>query len=134
MRRETATINPTEEEKGQLEPWTRRGTSEQRLVERSRIILLANEGGTNQEIAEQLDTRTARISKWRQRFGAGRLEGLEDAARSGKPVTYGAAAKKRVLSLLDEAPPKGIRTGTGTGSRKLCRISARLRSGGFSAS
>jgi hypothetical protein len=42
MRHPTAIISLTEEEKKQLEQWTRRGTNEQRLVERSRIILLAN--------------------------------------------------------------------------------------------
>lgn len=107
MRRQAVVVSLTEEEEKQLERWTRRGTSEQRLVERSRIILLANKGWTNQQIAEELDTRTARISKWRQRFGAGRLEGLGDAARSGKPAVYGDDAEKRVLSLLDQSPPKG---------------------------
>jgi transposase len=107
MRHPTALISLTEEEKKHLEQWTRRGTSEQRLVERSRIILLANEGRTNRQIAAELDTRTARISKWRQRFSAGRLAGLGDAARSGKPAVYGEDTEKRVLSLLDQAPPKG---------------------------
>jgi hypothetical protein len=55
-------------------------------VERSKILLLANAGRTNQQIAAVLRTRTARVSKWRQRFGANRLEGLGDAARSGKPA------------------------------------------------
>jgi transposase len=107
MRRPTAEISLTEEEKKKLQQWSGRGRSEQRLVERSRIILLAGEGWTNREIAEELDTRTARVSKWRQRFSAGRLAGLGDAARSGKPVIYGAGTEKRVLSLLDQDPPKG---------------------------
>ncbi len=90
-----------------MQQWTRRGKSEQRLVERSRIILLAGEGRTNEQIAEELSTRTARVSKWRQRFGEGRLAGLGDAARSGAPATYDAATEKRILGLLDQAPPKG---------------------------
>ena len=90
-----------------LEQWTRRGKSEYRLVERAKVILMANEGRTNREIATALKTRTARVSKWRQRFGTQRLAGLSDAGRSGKPATYDLSTEKRVLVLLDEPPPKG---------------------------
>lgn len=107
MRQSPAIVKLTEDERETLEQWTRRGKSEQRLVERARIILLANQGRTNQQIATTLKTRTARVSKWRQRFGAKRLSGLGDAARSGKPATYDASTEKRVLALLDEPAPKG---------------------------
>ena len=107
MRRSAAVICLSTEEARQLREWTRRGKSEQRLVERARIILLANEGRTNQQIANELDTRTARVSKWRQWFGAQRLAGLGDAARSGKPLKYDASTEKRVLELLDKEHPRG---------------------------
>lgn len=77
------------------------------MVERARIVLLANEGRTNQEIADYLHTRTARVSKWRQRFGADRLAGLGDAPRSGKPPRYDKNTEKKVLAKLDQPPPKG---------------------------
>jgi len=80
MRRQTATIRLTDEEVGTLQRWIRQGKTEHRLVERARILLLAHEGRTNQQIADQLHTRTARVSKWRQRFGAHGLSGLSDAA------------------------------------------------------
>ena len=107
MRRPTASIRLSDEEVSTLQEWARRGKSEHRLVERARIILLANEARTNEQIARQLHTRTARVSKWRQRFGAQRLAGLGDAARSGKPAKYDVSTEKRVLALLDEPPPKG---------------------------
>ena len=107
MRQPIAVVRLTDEERKTLEHWTRRGTSEHRLVERSKILLLADEGRTNQQIADELKTRTARISKWRQRFASKRLAGLSDAERSGKPATYDAETEKRVLALLDEPPPKG---------------------------
>jgi hypothetical protein len=49
------------------------------------VILLAHQGKSNLEIAEQLKTRPARVSKWRQRFGERRLDGLRDADRKGRP-------------------------------------------------
>lgn len=107
VRRKTAVVRLTEDERIILRDWTRKGKSENRLVERARVILLADEGRTNQQIAQQLHTRTARVSKWRQRFATSRLAGLQDAARSGKPAKYDESTEKRVLKLLDEAPPKG---------------------------
>ena len=108
MRQSPATIRLTDEERVTLQQWTRRGKSEHRVVERARIILLADQGRTNQQIADTLKTRTARVSKWRQRFGSARLAGLGDSARSGKPATYNLNTEKRVLALLDQPAPKGF--------------------------
>lgn len=107
MRKPIAVIRLTDEEVNILQEWTRRGKNENRLVERARIILLAHAGQTNQQIAEALRTRTARVSKWRQRFAAKRLQGLGDDPRSGKPAKYDQSTEKSVLMLLDESPPKG---------------------------
>jgi transposase len=107
MRRPNAVIRLTEEELKVLRDWTRRGKTEHRLAERARILLLAHEGHTNEEIAERLETRTARVSKWRQRFGEHRIAGLNDAPRPGKPARYDRTTEKSVLKLLDEPPPKG---------------------------
>jgi hypothetical protein len=90
----------TEDERKTLQQWTRKGKSESRLVERARAILMADEGSTNRQIAERLSTRTARVSKWRQRFAGQRLQGLQDAARSGKPAKYDESTEKRILTLL----------------------------------
>ena len=42
------------------------------------------------------------------RFAEGRLAGLADAPRSGKPRTYGADADRRILAVLDRPPPAGF--------------------------
>lgn len=107
MRRAPALIDLSEQEAKTLQEWSRRGKSEHRAVERAKIILLASEGRTNEQIADLLSTRTARVSKWRQRFMTERLQGLGDAPRSGKPAKYGENTERRVLALLDEPPPKG---------------------------
>jgi transposase len=107
MRRQSATFRLSDEEMKTLQGWVRQGKAEHRMVERARIVLLAHEGRTNQQIADLLNTRTARVSKWRQRFGSQRLLGLGDAPRSGKPARYNKATEKKVLALLDQSPPKG---------------------------
>lgn len=107
MSRSPAQMRLSESEEATLREWTRKGTSEQRLVDRARIILLSNEGLTVGKIAAQLRTRPARVSKWRQRFAKDRLAALSDAPRSGKPHKYDDDVERRVLGLLDTPAPKG---------------------------
>src|SRR5215472_5371879 len=107
MPRPATRIVLTDQEREALAAWSRSGTDEHRKVERARVILLASEGLPARAIARRLKTRLARVSKWRQRFAQSRLAGLEDAARPGKPKTYDAQTEKRILTLLDAAPPEG---------------------------
>jgi transposase len=97
----------SDEEREALTAWSRTSAGEHRMVERSRVILLAAEGLSAREIARRLKTRLARVSKWRKRFRTERLEGLQDAARTGKPKTYDEKTEKRILTLLDRDPPRG---------------------------
>ena len=77
-------IELEEKERKELESWVRKGTREQRYVQRARIVLKAAAGKTTKEIAHSLELRAATVSKWRTRFSKERMEGLADAARSGK--------------------------------------------------
>jgi transposase len=104
----------TEETKQILKGWLRGGKTEQRLAQRARIILALHKGHSNTEVAQQLATREATISKWRKRFVQSGVDGLRDKERSGKPATYNQADERRVLTLLDEPPPKGFAKWNGT--------------------
>ncbi len=57
-------------------------------VQRARMILLAAEGWTNEEIATHLDTRREVVSLWRKRFFEQRLAGLEERPRPGRPRAF----------------------------------------------
>lgn len=95
------------DERVQLTAWARKGTTEQRIAERARIVLAAAAGKTTKEIASQMGVRPATVSKWRTRFGRARLAGLADSPRSGKPPTYSEETTRRLLAVLDEPPPQG---------------------------
>jgi FixJ family two-component response regulator len=56
---------------------TRLLASPQALVERSRIILAAAAGESNQEIADDLNLPEVTVGKWRRRFAHYRYNGLE---------------------------------------------------------
>ena len=106
-------IDLSEDESAQLTAWARKGTTEQRIAERARIVLAAAAGKTTKEIASKMGVRPATVSKWRTRFGQSRLAGLGDSHRSGKPSTYGEETTRRILAALDEAPPQGYATWNG---------------------
>jgi transposase len=98
----------TAEEQTTLEGWVRSSTSEQRLVERARVVLLAAAGMGSRAIGRELGCARGVVSKWRLRFARERVAGLADAPRSGKPRTYGEATDRRILARLDRPPPAGF--------------------------
>ena len=57
-------------------------------VQRARMILMAAEELSNDEIAKRLDTGRDVVSIWRKRFFTERLAGLEERARPGRPRTF----------------------------------------------
>jgi transposase len=104
---EATSIILTAEERITLEGWVRSSKTEQRLVARAKIVLLAAGGGASRAIAREVGCARGAVSKWRVRFATERLAGLADAPRSGKPRTYRADADQAILALLDRPPPAG---------------------------
>ena len=107
-------ITLSTEERTTLRAWQRAGSTEQRMVERADMILRAAQGQRTDEIAAALRTRPARVSKWRTRFARQRLRGLTDGPRAGAPRRYDGATERRILAGLDQPPPRGHATWTGT--------------------
>jgi transposase len=85
----------------------RSSKAEKRLVERAQIILCWHEGKSFAETRQELNVSEVVINKWRQRFIKGRLEGLKDAPRSGKPAVFSPAKKASVIELATKNPGKG---------------------------
>lgn len=69
------------EQRVQLESRARRYSSPYREVIRARIVLLAAEGLTNEEIAHRLGVPRQLVTKWRKRFALDGLSGLVDRPR-----------------------------------------------------
>lgn len=111
------------EDKAILESWVRSSTTEQRLVLRARIVLLADEGMGTNAIATQLETRPATVTKWRVRFARLGMDGLNDAPRPGKPHRYQPDDEKRVLRMLDEPAPSGYAQWNGPLLAKAANLS-----------
>lgn len=89
-------IKLSAEEKRVLSERARKYTAPYFNVVRAKMILLAAEGLSNDEIASRLDVGRDVVSQWRRRFFEKRLPGLEEGPRSGRPRAF---------------PPRGRRPG-----------------------
>ena len=96
-----------------LEARVRAPTTEQRDVFRARIILLADEGRSTRSIARTLGTMPRTVSNWRGRFARAGLAGLSNKVHHGPAPTYGPETDRRILAVLDRAPPAGFARWTG---------------------
>ena len=95
MARKPIKLNLSESEKMELESIIRSRTSEQRMVERSKIILLTEEGKRLDEIEKLLGISRVTANLWRKKFKMKRMEGLKDTPRSGRPRIFGSKDRKR---------------------------------------
>jgi transposase len=87
-------VNLSSEERQTLESMARKYTSPYRDVIRAKIILLANEGLSNDVIASRLDTPRQIVSKWRKRFAIARLPGLEEQSRGGRKARFSPQSRR----------------------------------------
>lgn len=86
---------------------TRSRTSSARLVERARVVLLAAERTPDIEIAGQLRISRAKAARWRVRFLASGMKGIErEAPRPGRPRRITSAQEKDIVRKTLGAPPK----------------------------
>jgi hypothetical protein len=78
-------VELTDEQRQTLEQWARGRSLPARQVERARIVLLAANGELDVAIAAKLGITNQKAARWRARFLALGLSGLEkDAPRPGR--------------------------------------------------
>ena len=111
-----------------LQQIVRRSTSAQRLVKRSRIILLAVTGIPNTQIAKQVQVDHETVRRWRDRWrtAAARLQAIEavgkpkvldqaiealltDEPRSGAPSAFTFEQYMQIMAIACETPTEADR-------------------------
>src|SRR6476619_6236392 len=98
----------TGEERQVLEGWARRRKTAQALALRSRIVLGCADGASVSDVAAELGISRTTAGKWRSRFLASRLAGLNDEPRPGRPRTItDEHVEKVIAATLEQQPPNG---------------------------
>ena len=96
----------TDAERAQLVTWARRAKTAQFLALRAKIVLRCAEGGTNRQAAADLGADESTVERWRARFLAGRLEGLEDEPRPGRLLILLDQVEDVIVATLESTPGK----------------------------
>jgi hypothetical protein len=85
----------TEVEERELHQRAGQYTRPYREVIRAKLVLLAAEGLTDTEIAARLDCTDRMVAKWRSRFAAEGLAGLDERPRPGRPRSFSPRPDRR---------------------------------------
>ena len=97
----------TIEERKALEALADSRKSEARMRDRARIVLLAASGTGSRAIAREVGCTPGTASKWRVRYAGHRMAGLSETGDRGAEPRYGPEHGRRILAMLDRAPPAG---------------------------
>jgi transposase len=101
-------VDLTKEERTYLLDFIKSGKHSARKLNRARILLLADEGKADSEIAKALHTGTATVQRTRQRFVEGNLEGaLNERPRPGGQKKLDEKGEAVLEALAQSKPPEG---------------------------
>ncbi len=107
MGRPLRPLDIRDESRAQLESISRSRSMPHMLVRRAKIVLMSEQGLSNQQIGEQIGLSGASVGKWRRRFCEQGLMGLYDELRPGAPRSIG---DEKIASLIHKTlkkKPKG---------------------------
>jgi transposase len=101
-------VNLKDEDRAYLNQLIRRGRASARSLTRARILLMADEGRSNKEIAEILKTTEPTIIQIKKRYCQEGLDSaLNEKPRSGAPGKIDGTIETKVTLLACSEPPEG---------------------------
>jgi transposase len=98
-------LSLSDEDRATLEYWTRCSTIRAGHAERARVVLAIADGAGTSATARLVGVSRPTVIKWRDRFLAHGLAGLDDQSRSGRPKTIDDA---QIIAATLEAPPASL--------------------------
>ena len=100
-------IDLTAEEREQLLQLVRRGKNSSRKVTRARILLKANDGLTDDQIAAALDCGVATVERTRKRFVEASLGALDERPRPGARPKLTGKQQAHIIAVACSKAPEG---------------------------
>ena len=120
------TIELSEKDRNNLVKVVGSGLSAQRLVERCQIVLLADEGRSNEEIAEVLHLSRRRVGHWRTRFSKAGYQGIEsDAPGRGRKPSISEDLRCVIVRMTTRETPENATHWSLYSMAKAAKISTR---------
>jgi transposase len=107
MARKKYRVELTAEERQSLEQLLQRGKSSARKLVRARILLQADEGLTDEEIATALEVGVATVERTRQRFVERNLDALNDLPRPGGQCKLSGKQEAHLIAVACTPAPTG---------------------------
>jgi transposase len=99
-------VELSEDQRSQLEAWATGRRVAVRLAERAKMILLAAQGLTDKEISAKLGVWRGTVARWRVRFIADGVAGIEhDQTRPGCKPKISARKVKAIVALTTQQRP-----------------------------
>ena len=100
-------VDLTTVERDELQALIRHGKAAVRKVTRARILLKADEGLTDDEIAKAVVTSIPTVERTRQRFVEENLGALQERPRRGQPRKLEGKAEAHLVAVTCSAAPAG---------------------------
>ena len=101
-------VRLSEEDRTELNKYLRHGKSPARSLTRARILLLADEGHSDEVIVEALKVSRPTVNRIRKRYCEGGLDfALYEKPRSGEPPKLDGRVEAELTLLACSEPPEG---------------------------
>jgi transposase-like protein len=102
---QSAALTLSDEDRSALTTWTRSSTVSAGHAERAAIVLACAGGSGTSDTARRLGVSRPTVIKWRDRFIAHGMAGLDDEPRPGRPKTIEDAA---IIATTLDPPPERL--------------------------
>ena len=87
----------------------KRRTTSSRVSDRCLALMLSSKGKTIPELCSLFDVRRNTITDWFDRWESGKLDGLSDKEKSGRPSKLKAEQKKKIIEQAQAVPLRQLR-------------------------
>lgn len=104
-------VDLSPEEREELRHLVRRGKHSSRKVTRARILLLASDGSTDEQIVAALKAGCATVERTRKRFVEEGLDCLTERVRRGQAPKLTGKQEAHLVALACSTPPRGAPAG-----------------------
>lgn len=100
-------IQLSEAQRAELQSLLKTKEQPSRIFKRVTALLALDQGRTYESVAALVDVSNDTVREWRKRYLANGMAGLQDAARTGRPVKLNGRQRAQITALACSEAPEG---------------------------